>query len=146
MAMVNRHPDRSGRITWKSPGRPPVASRVELRQFWKSIAAGLSSEVAAEKAGISQPVGTRLFQIAGGMAPSIFSASSKPLSGRYLSFTDREEIALLRVRDVSMRQIALRLGQAVSTISRELRRNVAARNGGHGYRATTAQLSNRLQP
>ena len=139
MKMVNRHPGRSGHTTWKSPGRPPVASRAELRQFWKSIAAGLSSETAAEKAGISQPVGTRLFRMAGGMAPSMFSASSGPSSCRYLSFAEREEIALLRARDVSMQQIALRLGRAVSTISRELRRNAATRSGGHGYRATTAQ-------
>lgn len=38
-----------------------------------------------------------------------------------------------------MQQIARRLGRAVSTISRELRRNAATRSGGQAYRATTAQ-------
>jgi len=139
MKPVNRHPGRSGRAKWKSPGRPAAASRSELRRFWQSIAVGLSSETAAETAGISQPVGTRLFRMAGGMAPSMFNASSKPLSGRYLSFAEREEIALLRAQDLSMRQIALRLGRTVSTISRELRRNAATRAGGREYRATTAR-------
>jgi len=65
--------------------------------------------------------------------------SAKPLSGRYLSFAEREEIALLRVQGHSMQDIARRLGRAASTISRELRRNAATRSGGLEYRATTAQ-------
>jgi IS30 family transposase len=69
--------------------------------------------------------------------------SAKPLSGRYLSFAEREEIALLRgqghSQGHSMQDIARRLGRAASTISRELRRNAATRSGGLEYRATTAQ-------
>jgi hypothetical protein len=38
-----------------------------------------------------------------------------------------------------MREVARRLGRAVSTISRELRRIAATRSGGLEYRATTAQ-------
>ena len=38
-----------------------------------------------------------------------------------------------------MEKVARRLGRAVSTISRELRRNAATRSGGLEYRATTAQ-------
>src|SRR5436305_9409459 len=38
-----------------------------------------------------------------------------------------------------MEKGARRLGRAVSTISRELRRNAATRSGGLEYRATTAQ-------
>ena len=48
-------------------------------------------------------------------------------------------IALLRVQGCSMREVARRLGQTASTISRELRRNAATRSGGLEYRATTAQ-------
>jgi IS30 family transposase len=62
-----------------------------------------------------------------------------PLSGRYLSFAEREEIALLRAQHVGVREIARRLGRAPSTISRELRRNVATRNGRLDYRASVAQ-------
>ena len=89
--------------------------------------------------GIPQPVGSRWFRVAGGMAPSHLSQSSKPLSGRYLLFAEREEIALLRAQNCSVQEIARRLGRAPSTVSRELRRNAATRGGNLDYRATTAQ-------
>src|SRR6516165_9556811 len=73
------------------------------------------------------------------MPPAMFRLSAKPLCGRYLSFAEREEIALLRVQGCSMREVAHRLGRTASTISRELRRNAATRSGGLEYRATTAQ-------
>ena len=73
------------------------------------------------------------------MAPAMFRSSAKPLSGRYLSLAEREEIALLRVQGHSMQEIGRRLGRSASTISRELRRNAATRSGGLEYRATTAQ-------
>jgi IS30 family transposase len=69
----------------------------------------------------------------------MFRRSAKPLSGRYLSFAEREEIALLRAQGHSMQAIARQSGRAASTISRELRRNAATRGGGLEYRATTAQ-------
>ena len=69
----------------------------------------------------------------------MFGLSAKPLSGRYLSFAEREEIALLRAQGHTKREVARRLGRAASTISRELRRNAATRGGGLEYRATTAQ-------
>ena len=62
-----------------------------------------------------------------------------PLSGRYLSFTEREEIAILHAQGCSVREIARRLGRSPSTISRELRRNAATRGGSLEYRASTAQ-------
>ena len=89
--------------------------------------------------GISQPVGFRWFREAGGMAPSHLSCSSKPLSGRYLSFAEREQIALWRAQGLGVREIARHLGRAASTISRELRRNAATRGGNLDYRAVTAQ-------
>ena len=73
------------------------------------------------------------------MPPATLASSSKPPSGRYLSFADREEIALRRAQGHGVREIARRLGRAASTISRELRRNAATRGGGLEYRATTAQ-------
>jgi len=69
----------------------------------------------------------------------MFRFSAKPLSGRYLSLVEREEIALLRVQGHSMQEIGRRLGRSASTISRELRRNAATRSGGLEYRSTTAQ-------
>ena len=65
--------------------------------------------------------------------------SQRPLSARYLSFQEREEIAILHARGHSVREIARRLARAPSTVSRELRRNASTRSGGLEYRATTAQ-------
>ena len=139
MNIRKRRSDRSGRVRLFSPGRPPVAGREERRRFWAAIAAGTASEDAAVGVGVPQAVGTRWFRKAGGMPPSMFGLSAKPLSGRYLSFAEREEIALLRVQGYSMQEVARRLGRVASTISRELRRNAATRSGGLAYRATTAQ-------
>jgi len=73
------------------------------------------------------------------MPSSTFAPSSKPLSGRYLAFAEREEIALALAQDFGVREIARRLGRAASTVSRELRRNAATRSGSLEYRASTAQ-------
>ena len=73
------------------------------------------------------------------MPPAGFASSSKPPSGRYLLFAEREEIALLSAQGHGVREIARRLERTASTISRELRRNAATRGGGLDYRATTAQ-------
>ena len=72
------------------------------------------------------------------MSPSHLT-SAPPLSGRYLSFAERERIALLRAKGHGVREIARQLGRAASTISRELRRNAATRSGSLDYQATTAQ-------
>jgi IS30 family transposase len=119
----------------RSPGRPPVARREHRQRFWKAIARGLSSEDAAVSCGVSPAVGGRWFRQGGGMP----STSLAPLSDRYLSFAEREEIAILRAQGVGVRQIARRLGRDPATISRELRRNAATRGGRLDYRASTAQ-------
>jgi IS30 family transposase len=139
MTTQKRRSDRCGRAPLLSPGRPPAARRENYQVFWGAIAAGRSTEDAALDAGVSPAVGGRWFRRAGGMPPLHFAQSSKPLSGRYLSFAEREEIAILRVQEHGVRAIARKLGRAPSTISRELRRNAATRSGGLEYRATTAQ-------
>jgi hypothetical protein len=139
MTLRKRRSHRSGRVPLPSPGRPPAAKRSELQRFWLGIARGMTSEDAALAAGLSQPVGTRLFREAGGMPPAMFRSSAKPPSERYLSFAEREEIALFRVQGLSGREIGRRLGRSASTISRELRRNAATRSGGLEYCGSTAQ-------
>jgi IS30 family transposase len=62
-----------------------------------------------------------------------------PVTGRYLSFEEREEIALLKAQAAGVREIARQLGRDPSTISRELRRNAATRGGRLEYRASVAQ-------
>jgi hypothetical protein len=81
MGIRKRRSYRSGRAPLPSPGRPPVAGRSELQRFWLGIAQGMTSEDAALAAGMSQPVETRLFRQAGGMAPAMFRSSTKPRSG-----------------------------------------------------------------
>jgi IS30 family transposase len=139
MGTRRQRSDRAGRVVMRSPGRPSVARREDRRRFWATIAVGLSSEAAAADAGVSQAVGTRWFREAGGMPPATLAASAKPLSGRYLSYAEREEIAVWRGQGQGVREIARRLGRAASTLSRELRRNAAAPSGGLEYRASTAQ-------
>ena len=126
---------RAGRPAMRSPGRPPVARREHRQRFWVAIARGMPSEDAGIEAGVSPAVGTRWFRDSGGIRP----VSLTPPSGRYLSFAEREEIAILRVRGCGVREIARRIGRSPSTISRELRRNAATRGGRLEYRATTAQ-------
>jgi IS30 family transposase len=139
MKARKRRSDRCLRGALRSPGRPGVARREHRLRFWRAIAAGRSSEDAAIDAGVSAPVGGRWFREAGGMPPSTLAPSARSPSGRYLSFSEREEIALLRAQGQKVCAIARRLGRAASTISRELRRNAATRSGGLEYRATTAQ-------
>lgn len=130
-----RRSHRAGRPPMRSPGRPPAGRREHRRRFWEAIGRGLSSEDAALEAGVSQPVGTRWFRETGGMPP----ISLAPLTGRYLSFAEREEVAILHAQRCGIRDIARRIGRSPSTISRELRRNATTRSGGLEYRATTAQ-------
>ncbi len=118
----------------RSPGWPPTRREV-IREVWRKVGQGLSSEDAAAELGVSAAVGARWFRQGGGM-PLL---SLKPVSGRYLGFAEREEIALLRVQHLGVREIARRLGRGPSTVSREVRRNPATRSGKLEYRASVAQ-------
>ena len=118
-----------------SPGRPSSARREDRVRFWEAIAEGFSSEDAAGLVGLSTPVGSRWFRQAGGMPP----LSLGPISGRYLSFEEREEIAILHAQGAGVRTIARQLGRSPSTVSRELRRNASTRSNELAYRASTAQ-------
>ena len=124
----------TGRSPMKSPGAPSLRREVE-REFWILIAQGLTSEDAGIAVGASQAVGSRWFREGGGMSPFEFGR----LSGRYLSFAEREEIAVLRAQGAGVREIARDVGRDPSTISRELRRNAATRGGKLEYRAGVAQ-------
>jgi hypothetical protein len=123
--------DQGGWPPLRSSGRPGVGQRANQRAFWwLAIAEGKTSEDC-----LRPWVGSRWFR-EGGVMPTLDLA---PSSRRYLSFAEREEIAILRARNVGVREIAWRLGRSPSTISRELRRNAATRGGKLDYRATTAQ-------
>jgi len=127
--------EQTGRPPLYSPGRPTQWRREHMVVFWQAIAEGVTSEEAAARAGFSQAAGSRMFREGGGMPTIRFDEPT----GRYLSFAEREEIALLRARGLSIREVARRLDRSPSTISRELRRNAATRCGKLEYRATVAQ-------
>lgn len=91
----------------RSPGAPSLRNEIE-RLFWEQVATGITSEKAAEATGVSSAVGTRWFRHRGGMP--LFM--SDHISGRYLSFAEREEIGLLLAQSVGMREIARRLGRS----------------------------------
>ena len=135
MVRRQQQADRAVRPRLRSPGTPPIPREVQHR-FWVEIAKGLLPEEAAARVGVSQPVGGRWFHNAGGMPPFDLS---KPPSGRYLSFAEREEIAILHAQDCGVREIARRLRRDPGTISRELRRNAATRGSKRDYRASVAQ-------
>ncbi|SCF50307.1 IS3 family transposase, partial [Micromonospora carbonacea] len=88
-SMVRRQQqaDRALRPAMRSPGRPMPARHVE-RAFWRLIAQGKRTEKAALALGVSTPVAVRWFRHAGGMPP----LSLAEPTGRYLSFSEREEI------------------------------------------------------
>lgn len=126
--------DRAVRPKLRSPGHPKYQRHVEAA-FWAEIAKGLLAEEAASIVGVAPAVATRWYRQCGGMRPF----DPKPPSGRYLSFHEREEIALLKAQGKGVREIARDVGRNPGTISRELRRNAATRSGRLDYRASVAQ-------
>jgi hypothetical protein len=118
---VGRRGIKGARGRGQVPGRPSTARRDNRVRFWRAIARGATTEEASIEAGVSGSVGSHWFGQAGGMPP----LSLVPLSGRYLSFADREEIAILYAQEHGVREIARRLGRPPSTISRELERNTS---------------------
>jgi len=135
MPRRNRAWNRAAAAGTRWGGHPPAGRREHRVRFWEAIARGASSEKAAVEAGVLPSIGVRWFRKGGGMPPLTLA----PVSGRYLSFTEREEIAVLLAGSAGVREIARRLGRAPSTISRELQRNAAIGRGRVEYRASTAQ-------
>jgi IS30 family transposase len=102
-----------------------------VQPFWEALQRGEFITGAAESVGSYRVQGRRWIVAAGGVRPR----RGRDLQGRYLSFSEREEIAVALAAGDSIRAIARRLGRSPSTISRELRRNAEHRVA---YRATTA--------
>lgn len=103
----------------RSPGRPEP-SRTVQRDFWRLIASGITTLEAAGEVGVSWPVASRWSRHAGGMTP----LSLDEPTGRYLSFAEREEIALLKAKDKGVREIAREIGRDPHGVTR-----IAAQRG-----------------
>jgi transposase, IS30 family len=112
-------------------GRPPLPRVVRLA-FWDGVRGGLP----AGEAGLASGAGVRLggvwFRRAGGVKAN----GPGPVSGRYLSVREREEIAVGVAAGERLGVIAARLGRHPSTVGREVRRNAGSLGR---YRALGAQ-------
>ena len=106
----------------------------DVQVFWAELQRGEFITDAAAAAGTYRKQGTRWVIANGGVRPR----RGRNLTGRFLSFAERDEIALGRAAGESMREIARRLGRSPATISRELRRNALAPGR---YRATNAHAA-----
>jgi IS30 family transposase len=62
------------------------------REFWRLIATGMQSDAASRTLGLTRTTGIRWFGEAGGVSPIDLAEPS----ARFLSISDREEIAVLR--------------------------------------------------
>ena len=113
-------------------GRQGVPRSVQAG-FWDGVRSGLGVREAALAAGVGRSKAEVWFRLAGGVKGNGAGA----VSGRYLSVAEREEIALGVAAGQSFRQIAVRLGRAPSTVSREVGRN--GYRGRYRYRALAAQ-------
>src|SRR5262245_46343244 len=120
-------------------GRPGLA-RSERVVFWEGVRGGLGVADAAAAAGIADGTGWRLFAGAGGVKGDGPVAGS----GRYLSFGEREEIAVGLAAGQSRRSIAARLAGPSATVGRETART-APRAGGDRARAAEAQAQHRAR-
>ncbi|MEU7768533.1 helix-turn-helix domain-containing protein [Nocardia sp. NPDC049190] len=90
-------------------------------QYWELILSGVGPVEAAKRVGIGRKTGYRWRHENGGLPPSRISDEIR--SDRYLSLLERQRIATLRERGLSIREVVRRLGRAASTVSREVRRN-----------------------
>jgi IS30 family transposase len=89
------------------------------------LARGLGPMEVARQTGVSKSYLYRLHHSVGG----VYRPHDFAYSERYLDREERYEIARLHDQGVSARQIAVRLGRAPSTVTRELARNRDSRTG-----------------
>jgi IS30 family transposase len=103
---------------------------VVRQRFWDLVRSGVSPREAGLALGVRAGA-ERWFVAAGGVKGN----GPGPVSGRYLSLAEREEIAVGLARGESCRVIGARIGRPASTISREAERNGPRER----YRAVRAQ-------
>lgn len=111
-------------------GRPrlPLIMRMRVRAL---LSVGVSRVGVVAATGVSRRSVTRLIVEAGGMPPR---RVRDPKTSFRLSGLEREEIRAGLERGESLRRIAVKVGRAASTVSREVTRN----GGREGYRAWRA--------
>jgi IS30 family transposase len=99
----------------------PKMTRELVRVFWRARIAGATIAGAAAAAGVSESGGRLWIAQSGGMIPDL----EQP-SGRYLSLTERGQIAVGWMLGMTKAAIARMIGRDRSTVGRELTRNKSA--------------------
>ena len=120
------------------------------QRYLQLIAQGVNNSEACRQVGIGRKTGNRwrygrkVRNSAGALViyPPVKIKQARPRSPRYLSEQGRIEIADLLAAKMTVRAIAVQLGRAPSTISRELRRNS---DPDRRYRPHHAEQSARLR-
>lgn len=113
-----QHPEFCGVLSMARP-----LSLVGVRvAFWEGVDSGLSVTVAVRVAGVSRPTGYRWAREHRTVLRSSVQDVGVARVGS-LSLREREEIAFHLARGAGVRRIAVALGRAPSTISREVSRN-----------------------
>ena len=110
-------------------GRKPKSAEVRAR-FFTARASGATLKQAAAAAGVSRTAGHYWLTQSGGVRPR----SRRPRPPLRLSLDERETISRSLAQEKTFTAIAAELGRSVSTVSREVRRNI----GPNGYRAARA--------
>jgi transposase, IS30 family len=110
----------------------PVVVR---REFWRLVGEGVVPSVAGVAVGVSGTSGLRWFREAGGMSPVVVGGAEAGSGsgvgvGRYrrLTVAEREAIEDGVADELSIREIARRIGRDPSTVLRELGRNRVVRH------------------
>ncbi len=96
----------------------PQAPRAVRAEFWGLVRSGLPPRDAGLALGARRGA-QRWFAVAGGVKAN----GPGPVTGRFLSLAEREEIAVGLARGEPYRVIGARIGRPASTVSREVARN-----------------------
>lgn len=139
----------SSRRVPKGPGRRPMTGK--RRQFLELLAGGWSVRSACKNLGISRSSGNRwkngwLERQKDGtvkFVPPLDPLAVRTISPRFLSESERIQIADLASRGLGPTAIGRALGRAPSTISRELRRNLHASGQYRPFHAHSAAATRR---
>jgi len=135
----------------KGPGRRPQSAK--RQRFMEFRERGWSIRGAAREVGVARTTGAnwargyktyRNGKVVG-FVPALERLAVRQVSPRFLSQDERIEIADLRQAGLSVREIALKVGRAPSTISRELRRNASGRRGYRPFEAHRMATARRVR-
>jgi IS30 family transposase len=114
----------------------------QVQQVWDLRSSGKAAAEIGSRVGWGKSTVEFHVREHGGVRPRW----GRRLTGRTLSFAEREQIALLRAEGIGVREIGRRVGRAASTISREITRNSGGTRGYVPSRAEALAFRRRRRP